>query len=62
MHSQHLVQGRGAGRQIPSRDTSTPVDVTWQQKIGRSMIEAHKIPGLATVSVTGDYTIVQLKR
>jgi hypothetical protein len=54
MHSEHLVQGRGAGRQLLRRDTSTPVDITWQQEIGRSKIEALKIAGHATVSMTGD--------
>jgi hypothetical protein len=62
MHREELATGRGAGRQLLRRDTSTPVDITWQQEIGRSMIEAQKIAGHATVGMMGDYTIVQLKR
>ena len=36
--------------------------ITMRQEEGGSAIEASKIAGHATVSQTGDYTIVQLKR
>jgi integrase len=37
-------------------------NITLRQEVGGSAIEASKIAGHATVSMTGDYTIVQLKR
>lgn len=37
-------------------------NITMRQEEGGSAIEASKIAGHATVSQTGDYTIVQLKR
>jgi hypothetical protein len=37
-------------------------NITLRQEEGGSAIEASKIAGHATVSQTGDYTIVQLKR
>jgi integrase len=37
-------------------------NITWRQEVGGSAIEASKIAGHATVSQTGDYTVVQLKR
>ena len=37
-------------------------NITWRQEVGGSAIEASKIAGHATVSMTGDYTIVQLQR
>ena len=37
-------------------------NITWRQEVGGSAIEASKIAGHATVSQTGDYTIVQLQR
>jgi integrase len=37
-------------------------NITWRQEVGGSAIEASKIAGHATVSQTGDYTIVQLPR
>ena len=33
-----------------------------RQEVSGSVIEASKIAGQATVSMTGDYTVVQLKR
>jgi len=37
-------------------------NITMRQEVGGSAIEASKIAGHATVSQTGDYTVVQLKR
>lgn len=37
-------------------------NITMRQEAGASAIEASKIAGHATVNMTGDYTIVQLKR
>ena len=37
-------------------------NITMRQEEGGSAIEASKIAGHATVSQTGDYTVVQLKR
>jgi len=37
-------------------------NITWRQEVGGSAIEASKIAGHATVSMTGDYTVVQLQR
>jgi len=37
-------------------------NITWRQEVGGSAIEASKIAGHANVSMTGDYTIVQLQR
>ena len=37
-------------------------NITMRQEEGGSAIEARKIAGHATVSQTGDYTVVQLKR
>jgi integrase len=37
-------------------------NITWRQEVGGSAIEASKIAGHATVSQTGDYTVVQLQR
>ena len=37
-------------------------NITWRQEVGGSAIEASKIAGHASVSMTGDYTIVQLQR
>jgi integrase len=37
-------------------------NITLRQEVGGSAIEASKIAGHATVSMTGDYTVVQLKR
>jgi len=37
-------------------------NITLRQEVGGSAIEAQKIAGHATVNMTGDYTIVQLKR
>lgn len=37
-------------------------NITWRQEVGASAIEASKIAGHASVSMTGDYTHVQLKR
>jgi integrase len=37
-------------------------NITMRQEVGGSAIEASKIAGHATVSMTGDYTVVQLKR
>ena len=37
-------------------------NITMRQEEGGSAIEASKIAGHATVSMTGDYTVVQLKR
>jgi integrase len=37
-------------------------NITWRQEVGGSAIEASKIAGHATVSMTNDYTHVQLKR
>jgi integrase len=37
-------------------------NITLRQEEGASAIEAQKIAGHATVSMTGDYTVVQLKR
>jgi integrase len=37
-------------------------NITMRQEVGASAIEASKIAGHATVSQTGDYTVVQLKR
>src|ERR1017187_2749816 len=37
-------------------------NITWRQEVGGSAIEASKIAGHATVSMTGDYTLVQLQR
>src|SRR5712671_1650537 len=37
-------------------------NITMRQEVGGSAIEASKIAGHANVSMTGDYTIVQLKR
>lgn len=37
-------------------------NITWRQEVGGSAIEASKIVGHANVSMTGDYTIVQLQR
>ena len=37
-------------------------NITLRQEEGASAIEANKIAGHATVSMTGEYTIVQLKR
>jgi integrase len=36
-------------------------NITWRQEVGGSAIEASKIAGHATVSMTGDYTIVQAR-
>ncbi len=37
-------------------------NITMRQEVGGSAIEASKIAGHATVSMTGDYTVVQLSR
>jgi len=37
-------------------------NITMRQEVGASAIEASKIAGHATVSQSGDYTVVQLKR
>jgi site-specific recombinase XerD len=37
-------------------------NITMRQEEGASAIEASKIAGHATVSMTGEYTVVQLKR
>ena len=38
-------------------------NITWRQGVGRaSAIEASKIAGHATVSMTGDYTFVPVER
>ncbi|MBK9170713.1 MAG: tyrosine-type recombinase/integrase [Bryobacterales bacterium] len=37
-------------------------NITWRQEVGGSAIEASKIAGHASVSMTGDYTVVQLPR
>jgi len=37
-------------------------NITLRQEVGGSAIEAQKIAGHATVNMTGDYTVVQLKR
>src|ERR1019366_9876272 len=37
-------------------------NITWRQEVGGSAIEGSKIAGHATVSMTGDYTLVQLQR
>jgi len=37
-------------------------NITMRQEAGASAIEASKIAGHANVSMTGDYTIVQLQR
>ena len=37
-------------------------NITWWQEVGGSAIEVSKIAGHANVSMTGDYTIVQLQR
>ncbi len=38
-------------------------NITWRQGVGRaSAIEASKIAGHATVSMTGDYTFVDIER
>jgi len=37
-------------------------NITLRQEVGGSSIEASKIAGHATVSMTGDYTVVRLKR
>ena len=46
----------------PRRGSPGPANITWRQEVGGSAIEASKIAGHATVSMTGDYTGVQLKR
>jgi len=37
-------------------------NITWRQEVGASAIEASKIAGHGSVSMTNDYTYVQLKR
>jgi integrase len=37
-------------------------NITWRQEVGASSIEASKIAGHASVRMTEEYTIVQLKR
>jgi integrase len=37
-------------------------NITLRQEVGGSAIEAQKIAGHATMTMTGDYTVVQLKR
>jgi integrase len=37
-------------------------NITWRQEVGGSSIEASKIAGHATVRMTEEYTVVQLKR
>jgi site-specific recombinase XerD len=37
-------------------------NITWWQEVGASVIEASKIAGHGSVSMTNDYTHVQLKR
>ena len=40
-----------------------PANITWRQGVGHaSAIEASKIAGHATVSMTGDYTLVDVER
>jgi hypothetical protein len=44
------------------RESPCPANITWRQEVGGSSIEISKIAGHANVSMTGDYTIVQLQR
>jgi integrase len=37
-------------------------NITWRQEVGGSAIEASKIAGPGNISMTGDYTIIQLER
>jgi hypothetical protein len=50
-------------RQTPAsrRESPGPANITRRQEVGGIAVEASKIAGHATVSMTGDYTVIQLK-
>ena len=63
------VKPEGADKDDPGLDflgfglhSFRRANITMRQEVGGSAIEASKIAGHATVSMTGDYTVVQLKR
>jgi hypothetical protein len=44
------------------RESPSPANITLRHEVGGISIEASKIAGHASLSMTGDYTVVQLKR
>ena len=62
MVSEKLTKERRAACDSCHRESTGPANITWRQEVGGSAIEVSKIAGYANVSMTGDYTIVQLQR
>ncbi len=57
------LRGPGAPPLVLGLHCFRRANITWRQGMGRaSAIEASKIAGHATVSMTGDYTLVPVER